>query len=214
MKLFLIISSNMCETKYIEYECNDDITINNFLEDIYNRFYDDLNLKVDFKDLVNHFRFIKDGNHQKARMDFKLKNFLNNFNYNFDNVNMEFLDGTGAGFGLMGFARIVINNGDHNPPHVHIYSTKDDKEYIRIDLTTLTQMKNDAIKYEKLFNRKQRIVINHFLSENKKRFDDLFKKFNKGEIITEEYIFTIDGKRVATYINSNFIDSSSLTIGT
>ncbi len=206
MKLNITIKSNIYETKIISYECNDEILVKDFLEDIYDKYYNTLHMSPSCEELIGHFDFLKCGKRQKAQLDYLLRDFLNNFNYRYDRLKMEFIDGIGGGFGFGGFADIRINNGEpHQTPHVHIYSSSKGDGYVRIALTTMTQMYGDKIKFNKLFNKKQRDILLRFLNENKAEFIDLYERNNKGELITKEYEFALDGEVVTTYSCGKYV---------
>ena len=62
---------------------------------------------------------------------------------------------------LIAFILIFINAGErHTSAHVHIKSLS--KEVIRINLHSLIQMKGDKVKYEKLFDLKERKKFRFF----------------------------------------------------
>lgn len=206
MKLNLIIKSNIYDTKSILYECDDNILVKDFLEDIYNKYYNTFNTPPSCEELIGHFDFLKCRKRQKAQLDYLLKDFLDSFKYRYDRLKMEFIDGIGGGFGFGGFADIRINNGEpHSEPHVHIYSNRKGDGFVRIALNTMTQMYGDKVKFNKIFNKKQRDLLLRFLRENKNELIELYNRSNKGELITKEYEFALDGEVVTTYTCGKYI---------
>lgn len=201
MKLKLIITSNIKDTIYYNYNCDEQTLVEDMLEIIYNKYFNYANEENVHDVLLPHFNFINGDIKQKARLDFKLLEFLNNFNYDLNNhIHLEFLDGIGGGFGFENIAEIRINGGEpHASPHVHVYPGKKNGSFVRIVLSTMTQMKNDAEKFSDLFKLKERKEIIKFLMENKEKLEEIYIRTNKGEIITESYILTYNGEEYIIY---------------
>ncbi len=201
MKLKLIITSNIKDIIHFNYNCDEHTLVENMLETIYNKYFNYAKEENVHDALLPHFNFINGNIRQKAKLDFKLLEFLNNFNYDLNNsIHLEFLDGIGGGFGLEDIAEIRINGGEpHAAPHVHVYPGKKTGLFVRIVLSTMTQMKNDVEKFSDLFNSKERKEIIKFLKENKDKLEEIYTRTNKGEYITERYILTYNGEDYTTY---------------
>lgn len=200
MNLKIFITSNVKKKYEFCCECNKDISVEDFLKEIKDKFFTDFNIDDSPQALLGHFNFINDDVKQKAKLDFNLLAFLNNFNYELDSIHMEFLYGIGDGFDFKSIAWIYVNGGEpHARPHVHIYSNKKTKSFVRIVLSSMTQMKGDSESFADLFKRKERNEIIKFLKENKEKLEELYIRTNKGEFITDSYTLTYDGKKYITY---------------
>ena len=68
----------------------------------------------------------------------------------------------------------------------------------------MTQMKGDSIKFSDLFSNKDRKAIISFLKENKEKLEDIYKRTNRGEFITETYILTYNGEKYITYEHGRY----------
>ena len=200
MKLKIFVTSNV-ERKYeFSFECNEDILVEEFLKSIKSKYFYNFNIDDSPHSLLGHFNFINNNVRQKAKLDFKLLTFFNNFNYELGAIHMEFLYGIGGGFDFKSIAWIYINGGEpHARPHVHIYSSKKTKSFARIVLSNMTQMKGDSKSFSDLFKKRERDEIIKFLEENKEKLEELYIRTNKGEFITDSYTLTYDGKKYITY---------------
>ncbi len=195
--------------KILEYECTPKTKVKEFLLSLLDSvettdYFDESYINTE---LLGHFGFInEDFGEQKAQLDYSLLEFLNNFNYDLNNVNMNYYEayGIGAYVELKEIARIQINGSEkeHNNAHVHI--TRPEKRFpcFRIDLKTLTEMKNDNPTWETEFKHKERNEILSFLEHNKEKLMDYYNRTTKGEYITEDYTlyyknkkYTISGNR-------------------
>lgn len=178
-----------------EYKCKKDIIINQFYLDIYDNYLKRI-YKHDIADFTPYFEFKKENKYQMARSEYKLLNFLKNFNYDYNNIDIVFIYGRGGGFDFERIAQIFINAGEpHSSAHVHIKSLS--KKFIRINLKTFTQMKGDKIKFEDLFSLQERKKILSFLKENDKKLIDYYERCNKGEFIKDTYILYYNKKEYA-----------------
>ncbi len=178
-----------------DYNCDKDITINDFFLDIYNRFLKSY-YKDNIKNFTPYFEFKKENKFQMARSEYKLIKFLKNFNYDYNNIDIVFIYGRGGGFDFERIGQIFINAGEpHSSAHIHIKSLS--KKFVRLNLNTFTQMKGDSIKFEDLFSLQERKKILNFLKENDKKLIDYYERCNKGEYITDTYILYYNGKEYA-----------------
>ena len=192
-----------CEHDVFEYEYNCDN--NTLVKDLYESIDNDLFKEYENDDLTLLYAFEHDGVEQKARLDFKLLEFLNNFNYDLKKIKLLYLYGRGAGCDFDDIAIIRVNNGEpHCEPHVHIYSYRKNKT-IRIVLSTMTQMKNDSDKFQKVFSRKERKKLLEFLKQNRSKLEDFYVRCMKGEYITEEYALAYNGKKYILHEGDNVL---------
>ena len=200
MILKIKMTSNINKEFDFGYVCYNDILVGDFLREIKDKFFADFNIDDSPHALLGHFNFINNGVKQKAKLNFKLLTFLNNFNYDLDSIDMEFLYGIGGGFGFKSIARIYVNGGEpHASPHVHVYPGKATESFARIALSTMTQMEGDSESFSDLFKRKDRNKIIKFLKENKEKLEELYIRTNKGEFVTDSFILTYDGEKYITY---------------
>ncbi len=184
-----------------KYSCDN----NTLIKDLYDSIHNDLFKEDESDNLISLFAFEHNGVEQKARLDFKLLKFLKNFNYDFKKIKLLYVYGIGAGCDFDDIAIIRVNNGEpHNRPHVHIYSYRK-KQFVRIVLSTMTQMKNDSVKFEDIFSVKERKKILQFLKQNKSKLEDFYIRCMKGEYITEEYALAYNGKKYILHEGYNII---------
>ena len=206
MELKFKITSNIDKNFDFSYICDENTLVEEVLTVIYDNYFKYCDDENTHDVLLPHFTFLNGDLRQKAKLDFKLLTFLRNFNYDLTYpIRLEFLDGIGGGFGLEDIAEIRINGGEpHASPHVHVYSGKKTGPFVRIVLSTMTQMKGDSIKFSDLFSNKDRKAIISFLKENKEKLEDIYKRTNKGEFITETYILTYNGEEYITYEHGRY----------
>lgn len=114
--------------------------------------------------LLENCWFINYGKVQKAVLDYNLMQFLKNFYYNPNNIVLFFGEpcGKGGDFTIDKTIKIQINANEpkHNNPHVHISRPYMHNKYYRLDINTLSQMKNDAESWKKEFSLKERLLQN------------------------------------------------------
>jgi len=195
--------------KKIVYECTPKTKVKEFLLSLLDLLTDYFDPSYIDKELLGHFSFFnKKYGEQKAQLEYPLIDFLSNFDYNFNDIHMEFFEayGIGAYVELEELARIQINNSEkeHNNAHVHISRPKKRSPCFRIDLKTLTEMKNDNPTWETEFKNKERKEILSFLECNKEKFIDYYNRATKGEYITENYTLYYRNKKYSFGTNRTY----------
>ncbi len=178
---------NRCgNVREIKYECDKDTLVKTAIEYLGKVITDGrLKLIID-GDNIPGVTFKKDGVNQKARANFKLLEFLNNFGYDLNSVEISWLCGMGGGFALNNGIMIRINADEpHAEPHVHVYPGRFSEFFVRISLTSFTQMKGDKEEFTKLFDRKNRKTIEKVLKDkkNNSKFIEYYNRATKGEYI-------------------------------
>lgn len=192
----------------IKYHISDNTIVKDLLIFLFNK-YNYYNDPITDNNLIGTFSFInKEYGEQKAILNYNLKSFLNNFNYDYQNVLMKLYlaYGIGGSFDFEEIAKISINSSEpnHGNPHVHIYRIGKIYPTYRIDLNTFTQLKGDKKDWKDEFNNKERKKIIDMLKLNQKSLIDFYNRCKKGEYIKENYTLIYDNKEYNIITNRSY----------
>lgn len=156
-------------------------------------------------ELIGHFSFVINGEKVKAKLDYPLYRFINNFELS-SGIHIIPIWGYGIGgaFNFKEIARISMYANDHCSPHVHIYPIGNREKCIRINLNTLTQMKGDKTKFNECFNIKERKEIINFLKCNSEQLIEQYRNDLLGIYNEQDYIFVYEDNKYSFAPRRNY----------
>ena len=185
----------------IELEINENITVRNLLETIliYVDRYDPSNYSDYDDSLLGVFTFVKANRKQKARLDYKFLEFIKNFDYDMNKIEVRYSESYGIGGAsaeIEDLCKITINNGEpHQEPHIHVSKPRKYDHEFRMSLTTFTQMNGDIHDWRIKFSKKQRKEILNVLKNNNEILTKAYVDYQKGKLITDNYTISYNGRK-------------------
>ena len=185
-------------TQNYKYSFNNKTKVKDLLVYLYRRIF---NKEYDEKEnLYMIFSFLS-YEEIKGILDYNLKDFLDNFNFDYNDVKMKYYEAIGGYFDFGGIARMEIHEAEQNhiyKPHIHIYKLgkrKGVRETVLISLKSLKVIKSEDY-WKKVFKSKERKKMLEFLKLNQEILIDAYNQMCNGRYLPYEYYLDYFGKEL------------------
>ena len=189
-----------------QYSFNDNTEVKELLLYLYDKLFQN-----DYEERINLymcFSFIKN-DEIKGKLDYKLRDFLDNFGFDYDNVKMKYYDGVGGHFYCGGIARMEIHEAEQNhyhTPHIHVYNpnkSKSSQTPVIISLKSFEIIKGKEI-WNETYKSKERKIMIQFLMNNQEKLIDAYNIMRKGAYLPYDFFLDYFGTKTKIEQRKNY----------